>query len=89
MSKPLETIFKARVSSKGQLVIPKHIREALNLNEGDELLLVPTKDGIFLKQPLNEVGRLRGFLKGLNVDIEECEALLSEARRSLVKVIEQ
>ena len=90
MSKPVETVFKAKVSSKGQLVIPKHIREALNINEeGDELLLIPTKDGIFMKHPSNEARRLRGLLKGLDVDVGECEAILSEARRSLTKIIEQ
>lgn len=89
MSKPLETVFKAKMSSKGQIVIPKHIREALNLNECDELLLIPTKDGIFMKHPSNQAGRLRGLLKGLDVDIGECEAILSEARRSLAKIVEQ
>ena len=89
MSKPLGIIFKAKVSSKGQVVIPKPIREALNLNECDELLLIPTKDGIFMKHPSNEAGRLRGLLKGLDVDVEECEAILSEARRSLANIIEE
>jgi AbrB family looped-hinge helix DNA binding protein len=28
----------ARVTSKGQVTIPKHVREALQLNQGDELL---------------------------------------------------
>ncbi|MGB9660349.1 MAG: AbrB/MazE/SpoVT family DNA-binding domain-containing protein [Nitrososphaerales archaeon] len=88
MSKSLERLFKVKMSSKGQLVIPKHIREALNLNEGDELLLVPTEEGILMKPPFKEAGRLRGLLKGLDVDIGECEAILSEARRSLAKIIE-
>jgi AbrB family looped-hinge helix DNA binding protein len=28
----------ARISSKGQITIPKPVREALNLNEGDEVV---------------------------------------------------
>jgi len=88
MPEYLERLFKVKVSSKGQVVIPKHIREALNLNEGDELLLVPTKEGIIMKQPSKEDRRLRGLLKGLDVNIAECEAILSEARRSLTRIIE-
>ncbi len=89
MSKYLEQLFKVRLSTKGQLVIPKHIREALNLKEGDELLLVPTEGGILMKTlSKEEEGKLRGLLKGLGVDAGECEAILKQARRSLAKVIE-
>jgi len=87
--KPLEVLFKVRVSSKGQVVIPRHIREALNLKEGDELLLVPTEEGILMRPPSKERGVLRGLLKGLDVDPEECEAILSEARRSLARAVGQ
>lgn len=84
----IENLFKAKVSSKGQIVIPKHIREALNLNEGDELILIPTKEGIIMKNPHKKTQRLRGLLKGLDIDVEECEAILSEAKRSLARTIE-
>ena len=87
MSEPIEVLFRVRISSKGQVVIPKHIREALSLNQGDELALIPTKQGILMKRPSKEVGGLRGLLKGLDVDIAECEAILGEASRRLVKSI--
>jgi len=86
---PLERLFKVRVSSKGQVVLPKHIRRSLNLNKGDELLLIPTEEGILMKLPSKRAEGLRGLLKGLDVDIAECETILSEAKRSLAKVIEQ
>jgi len=86
---PLERLFKVRVSSKGQVVLPKHIREALNLHKGDELLLIPTEEGILMKLPSKGAEGLRGLLKGLDVDVAECEAILSEAKRSLARVIEQ
>lgn len=83
----IEKLFKVKVSSKGQVVIPKRLREALDINEGDELLLVPTKEGILMKRPSKEVKGLRGLLKELDVDIAECETILGEAKRSLVKTI--
>jgi bifunctional DNA-binding transcriptional regulator/antitoxin component of YhaV-PrlF toxin-antitoxin module len=64
------------------------VREALSLNEGDELLLIPTEEGILMKRPSGPMG-LRGLLKDLDVNIEECEAILAEAKRSLTTGIDQ
>lgn len=85
----IERLFKVKVSSKGQVVIPKHLREALNLKEGDELILMPIKEGILMKHPLKdkEAKGLRGLLKELDVDVEYCEAILGEAKRSLARTI--
>ena len=41
-----------------------------------------------MKRSTEDIGRLRGLLKGLDVDIAECETILSEARRSLAKITE-
>jgi len=41
-----------------------------------------------MKHSTEDIGRLRGLLKGLDVDIAECETILSEARRSLARIIE-
>lgn len=38
-----------RVSTKGQIVIPKQLRKALRWNAGKELLVVQTEDGVLLK----------------------------------------
>jgi len=87
MSGLLEKVFRVKLSSKGQVVIPKHVRKALNLGKGDELLLVSTEDGILMKPPSKkESGEIRGLLKGLDVNPGECEAILSEAKISLTKI---
>ncbi len=39
-----------RVSSKGQIVIPKEIRESLNIKEGDLLAAVSEENFIILKK---------------------------------------
>ena len=42
-----------------------------------------------MRRPFKEAGRLRGLIKGLDIDVAECEAVLGEARRSLAKIVEQ
>lgn len=56
-----------KVSSKGQIVIPKEVRDDLHWGNGVELMLVMTEQGVMLrtktqakKQPVKS---LRGFLK--------------------------
>lgn len=43
---------RARLTSKGQVTIPKNVREALDLNEGDELLFrVRRSTAVLAKTP--------------------------------------
>jgi len=54
---------KATLTSKGQLVIPKAIREHLGLRPGDKLDFVVQDDGDVLIRPATEdVRRLKGML---------------------------
>jgi len=43
-----------RVSSKGQVIIPWDIREAMNIKEGSKLIVLSTEDSIIL-QPISVV----------------------------------
>ncbi len=54
---------KATLTSKGQLVIPKAIREHLGLRPGDRLDFVLQDDGDVLIRPaVEDVRRLKGML---------------------------
>lgn len=87
MESLIERLFRVKVSAKGQVVIPKPLREAFHFHEGEIVLLTLTEEGILMRHQLKETG-LRGLLKELDVDVAECEAILAEAKRSLVKVRE-
>jgi len=57
------------VSPKYQVVIPKEIREELKLKPGQKLQIIQLGDRIeFLI--LKNVKNARGFLKGINTDID-------------------
>jgi len=53
-----------KVSTKGQVVIPKELREALGIRPGDELLMVRSGDRIIvMKKPESFAEALRGLGK--------------------------
>jgi AbrB family looped-hinge helix DNA binding protein len=53
------------VSSKYQIVIPKEIRNKLDLAKG-QILQVIARDGVITLIPDRPLEELRGFVKGIN-----------------------
>lgn len=45
MAKGKEMTVTAKLTSKGQITIPKAIREAIGIREGDEVVFTPQADG--------------------------------------------
>ncbi len=56
------------VSPKYQVVIPKNIRDALQLKPGQKMRVIEY-DGRIEMIPDREISELRGFLRGINTDI--------------------
>ncbi len=83
----LEELFKVRVSSKGQVVIPKPLREAYGISRNSEIIMIPLEEGILIRPAGKVRPRLRGLLRDLDVDVAECGAILAEAKRALLKGI--
>ena len=57
------------ISPKFQVVIPKAIRERLNLAPGQKIHAILYGDRIELI-PVRPIEEMRGFLKGLSTDID-------------------
>jgi len=57
------------ISPKFQIVIPKSIRESLNLRPGQKVQAVQYGDRVELV-PLVPVSEMRGFLQGMDGDFE-------------------
>ncbi len=57
------------VSPKYQVVIPKTIRESLNLRPGQKIQIIEYAGRIELI-PERDIKDLRGFLKGINTEVK-------------------
>ncbi|TES88216.1 MAG: AbrB/MazE/SpoVT family DNA-binding domain-containing protein [Desulfobacteraceae bacterium] len=60
------------VSPKYQVVIPKTVRESLQLRPGQKMHVIEY-DGRIEFIPERDINELRGFLKGINTDFEREE----------------
>ena len=78
-------IFDARIAKKGQIVIPKVLREKFRLRENSRVVLIGTEEGVLIR-PLHQKpwSRLRGHIKG-SMTIAELDRLLEEAKLSLLE----
>lgn len=78
---------KTKMSSKGQVIIPKNLRQAYNWEVGQELAVIDTGDGILLKQaqPFKEtqLEEVAGILKysGKPVTLEEMEQAIKKGAK--------
>ena len=57
------------VSPKYQVVIPKEIRDTLQLRPGQKMRVIEY-DGRIEMIPDRDISELKGFLKGINTDIQ-------------------
>jgi AbrB family looped-hinge helix DNA binding protein len=76
-----------RVTRKGQVTIPKELRDEFGLEEGDELRWIRTEDGIQVRKATQSAGR--GMLVDDDISeakreemAEELEADIREQRRT-------
>ena len=63
-----------RISARGQITIPKHLRERFGMNHSVEVDLRPTEQGLLIQKraaALHPVDRVAGILDGAEFDIDE------------------
>lgn len=70
----------ATVTSKGQVTIPKHVRERLGVHAGDEIEFVEEAEGFRIRRRIeaSPFRRYRGFLREL--EGSDPDALVAEIR---------
>jgi AbrB family looped-hinge helix DNA binding protein len=60
----MTTSKSVRLGKKGQLVLPKAMRDRLQVKEGDELLVALDGRRVVLSRPADHARATRGLLKG-------------------------
>ncbi|MBI2183846.1 MAG: AbrB/MazE/SpoVT family DNA-binding domain-containing protein [Thaumarchaeota archaeon] len=70
-------VHRSVIGPKGQVTIPKELREKYHLLEGEEVIVLPVSEGVMLKHPRVT---LRGKFKG-HIDIEGLEKDVQKLRR--------
>ncbi len=67
----------ATVSSKGQITLPKHLRDKHNLREGETVLVLETREGVLIRHGRKS---LRGILRG-RIDTARLEESVRDLRK--------
>lgn len=74
-------ICQAKITSKGEITIPKELREKYHLSEGETIHLIPTEEGIMMKHGKITTKALRGLMKE-EIDVDKASRCIKELRQS-------
>ena len=63
-----------KISERGQITIPKHLRERFGMNHNVEVEITPTEQGLLIRKRTtaeHPVDRVVGILDGVDFDIDD------------------
>jgi len=76
----MKNIKKTKISTKGQITIPRIFRDKFNVNVGDEGTLVMIDEGILIKPKIARIGTLHGLSKN-EIDINRATEFIDNERK--------
>ena len=71
---------KVKISSKGQVTIPKEFREKLGLKEGDEVLVRLIETGLEISPIVYNFRMLRGLFKN-EIDLDKAVEIIKNEQK--------
>jgi len=87
----LEDILTVKITPRGQITLPKKLRQRLHLSAGSEVALMSLGEGLLLlpQQPIAEAicNRMRQTIAKTGKTEEEILATLPEARRKVFEML--
>lgn len=76
----------ATVSSKGQITIPKPIRESLGLKEGKKVVFILEKnEAVMVPEVENPVEELKELRNEMKLSVAEIRQMMSESKKEWSK----
>ncbi len=63
-----------RISERGQITIPKHLRDRFGMNQNVEVEITPTDQGLLIQKrtaAMHPIDRVSGILDDRDFDIDE------------------
>lgn len=83
----MSTVATTKLSSKGQVVIPEAIREALGLEAGDQFIVIGDDDAIVLKRiTAPSRAELRSLFTRIRAEARRVGLVRSDVRRAIKEV---
>ena len=73
-------VKKGTISSKGQITLPKVLREKYHFNDGETVVILDSAGGVLIKHTRET---LRGLLKG-EIDADKFERELEKLRKEWI-----
>jgi AbrB family looped-hinge helix DNA binding protein len=83
-----ETKQEVQLGPQGRVVIPSHLRKALDLNPGDRLVVRRDGDSIVLERRENLVKRLQARFAHIPDDIDLAEELITDRRAEAARELD-
>lgn len=75
-----ESLNEIQIGAQGRLVIPAHLRKALNLKQGERLVARRVGDSLVLERPAAIKQRLQGRFQHIPAEVSLVDELISERR---------
>ena len=72
--------YRTKITSKGQITIPKPLRDKYHLREGEVATLLPTDGGVVLRHEVEPLRELRGLLRE-ELDLERASEFVGKTRK--------
>ena len=72
-------IIETKISTKGQITVPKEFRDKMKLEAGDSVYIQFTEEGILIKPKILNLGMLRGLLQD-EINVEKADTFIKKER---------
>jgi AbrB family looped-hinge helix DNA binding protein len=80
-------LAEAKVTSKGQVTIPKKIRAMFNLTSGKSVVFIPEKNEVIMKpKPKNPLDDLLKLREEIRFSEQEIDEMIMESKKEWSKI---